>query len=121
MLVHQPASVFYSRETRTSTSMTTSAWSSRWKGGQPSGPQGDLSRAQLTSWVSRMFSVPVGGNPAHALAAILEEQGFSRSRIGVAKLALRAPGLSVQVYESLLTALPNASFVDASGLPEVSR
>jgi Xaa-Pro dipeptidase len=119
MLVHQPASVFYFSGYENLHVYDHECVVIPMEG-EPSllVPQGDLSRAQLTSWVSRIFSCPVDGNPAHALAGILEEQGLGRSRIGVEKRAPRAAGLSVHVYEGLLAALPNASFVDASGLPE---
>ena len=81
-------------------------------------PHADLSRAHLTSWLPRVFSFPPGGNPAQVLARILEEQGLSQARIGVEKRVARAACLSVHVYEGLLAALPRATFVDASGLPE---
>jgi Xaa-Pro aminopeptidase len=119
MLVHQPASVFYFSgnenlhvydhecvviPTQGEISLLV--------------PEADLSRAHLTSWVSRIFSFSFADNPAHVLAEILEEQGLARAHIGVEKRVPRAACLSVHVYESLLAALPNASFVDASGLPE---
>jgi Xaa-Pro aminopeptidase len=119
MLVHQPASVFYF-----SGNENLHVYDHECVIVPMDGeisllvPQGELTRAQLTSWVSRIVSFPGGANPAHALAAILEEQGHGRSRIGVEKRAPRAAGLSVHVYESLLAAMPDASFVDASGLPE---
>ena len=119
MLVHQPASVFYF-----SGNENLHVYDHECVVIPAEGeisllvPEGDLSRAHLTSWVSRIFSFPVAGNPAHVLAEILAEQGLGRSRIGVEKRVPRAACLSVHVYESLLAALPNASFVDASGLPE---
>jgi Xaa-Pro aminopeptidase len=119
MLVHQPASVFYFSGNENLHVYDHECVVIPMEGGiSLLVPDGDLSRAQLTSWVPRIFSFPVGGNPAHALVAILEEQGLGRSRIGVEKRVPRAACLSVHVYESLLAALPNAAFVDASGLPE---
>jgi Xaa-Pro aminopeptidase len=81
-------------------------------------PHADLSRAHLTSWVPRIYSFQFGGNAAHVLARILTDQGLQRARIGVEKRVPRAACLSVHVYEHLIAALPQASFVDASGLPE---
>jgi len=119
MLVHQPASVFYFSGNENLHVYDHECVVIPMEGKiSLLVPEGDLSRAHLTSWAPRIFSFSVGGNPAHALASILEEQGFARSRIGVEKRVPRAAGLSVNVYESLLAALPNASFVDASGLPE---
>jgi Xaa-Pro dipeptidase len=59
--------------------------------------------------------------PADALAAILEGRGLGRSRIGDEKRVPRAGCLSVHVYDSLLAALPDASFDDVSGLPERAK
>jgi Xaa-Pro aminopeptidase len=80
--------------------------------------EADTSRGHLTSWLDRIFSFPPGGEAGHTLAAILTEQGLERARIGVEKRVPRAACLSVHTYESLREALPNAKFVDASGLPE---
>src|SRR5262245_66392436 len=72
MLVHQPASVFYF-----SGNENLHVYDHECvvipMGGEISllVPQGELSRAQLTSWVSRIVSFPAGGNPADALGASL--------------------------------------------------
>jgi Xaa-Pro aminopeptidase len=119
MLVHQPASVFYF-----SGNENLHVYDNECVVVPAEGeisllvPQADLSRAHLTSWVPRIFSFPPKGSPGGVLAQILEEQGLGRARIGVEKRVARAACLSVHVYESLLAALPQASFVDASGLPE---
>lgn len=80
--------------------------------------EADTSRGYLTSWLDRIFSFPPEGEAGRTLAAILTEQGLERARIGVEKRVPRAAGLSVHTYESLREALPNAKFVDASGVPE---
>jgi Xaa-Pro dipeptidase len=119
MLVHQPASVFYF-----SGNENLHVYDSECVIVPADGdisllvPEADLSRAHLTAWVPRIFTFPFGGDPARTLAQVLEEQGLGRARIGVEKRVPRAACLSVHVYESLRAALPHASFVDASGLPE---
>jgi Xaa-Pro dipeptidase len=80
--------------------------------------EADTSRARLTSWVDRCFSFPPEGEAGRVLAGILREQGLARARAGVEKQVPRAAGLSVHTYEVLCAALPYATFVDASGLPE---
>jgi len=80
--------------------------------------EADASRGCLTSWLDRVFSFPPQGEAGHALATILTEQRLERARIGVEKRVPRAACLSVHTYESLREALPNARFLDASGLPE---
>jgi Xaa-Pro dipeptidase len=81
-------------------------------------PQGDLSRARLTSWVRRIETFPPGGEAGQVLARMLAGQGFQRARIGAEKRVARAACLSVHTYETLRAALPEAQIVDASGLPE---
>ena len=80
--------------------------------------EADTSRGRLTSWLDRIFSFPPEGEAGRTLAAILAEQGLERARIGVEKRVPRAACLSVHTYETLRDALPNARFVDASGLAE---
>ena len=81
-------------------------------------PHGDLTRAQLTSWIEPALTFLPGAEPATILAQRLIEQGFGRARIGVEKRVARAAGLSVHVFEALQAALPQATLVDTSGLPE---
>ena len=81
-------------------------------------PHGDLTRAQLTSWVEPALTFSPGDEPATILAQRLTEQGLGRARIGVEKRVARAAGLSIHTFDALRAALPQATFVDASGLPE---
>jgi Xaa-Pro aminopeptidase len=119
MLVHQPASVFYF-----SGNENLHVYDHECVIIPAAGeigllvPEADLSRAHLTSWVSRILAFRPDENPAHVLARALGDQGLGRARIGVEKRVARAACLSVHVYESLRAALPGASLVDASGLPE---
>ena len=122
MLVHQPASVFYF-----SGYENLHVYDNECVVIPAEGeigllvPQADLSRAHLTSWVPRVFSFRRDENPARVLARALEEQGLGHARIGVETRVARAACLSVHVYESLRAALPGASIVDASGLPERAK
>src|SRR4029453_18506560 len=119
MLVHQPASVFYF-----SGNENLHVYDSECVVVPAEAdislllPEADLSRAHLTSWVSRLYTFPFRGDAGRVLAQILEAQGLGRARIGVEKRVPRAACLSVHVYESLRAALPHATFVDASGVPE---
>jgi Xaa-Pro dipeptidase len=119
MLVHQPASVFYfsgneNLHVYDSECVVVPAEADI----SLLVPEADLSRAHLTSWVSRLYTFPFRGDAGRVLAQILEAQGLGRARIGVEKRVPRAACLSVHVYESLRAALPHATFVDASGVPE---
>jgi len=119
MLVHQPPSVFYF-----SGNENLHVYDSECvvvpRDGEVSllVPQADLSRARLTSWVTRVATFPPGGEPGAVLARLLTEQGLQRARIGVEKRVARAACLSVHTYETLRAGLPHAELVDASGLPE---
>jgi len=119
MLVHQPASVFYF-----SGNENLHVYDSECVVVPAHGdisllvPEADLSRAQLTSWISHLYTFPFRADTGLVLARILDSQGLGQVRVGVEKRVPRAACLSVHAYESLRTALPRATFVDASGVPE---
>jgi Xaa-Pro dipeptidase len=119
MLVHQPPSVFYF-----SGNENLHVYDNECvivpRDGEVSllVPRADLSRARLTSWVRRIETFPPGGEAGQVLARMLTDQGLQRARIGIEKRAARAACLSVHTYETLRATLPQADFVDASGLPE---
>lgn len=67
----------------------------------------------LTSWVKDVRAVRWGDNDGvgGALAGILKERKLERKRIGI---EIKRPGVSVDLYEGLKRALPDATLVDAS-------
>jgi Xaa-Pro aminopeptidase len=81
-------------------------------------PRIDETRACLTSWTDRIVSVTSDEDAPDVLAGVLREAGVARGQIGVEKRVARAAGLSVHVFEGLQAALPGATLVDASGVPE---
>lgn len=75
----------------------------------------EIGPAMLTSWVKDIRGVPWSYNDAVAgdLADILKERRLERQRIGI---WTKRPGLSVDLYEGLKRALPDATLVDASSV-----
>lgn len=73
----------------------------------------EIGPTMLTSWVKDIRAVRWGDNDGVAgdLAEILKEQGLERKRIGI---ETKRPGLSIDVYEGLKRALPDATLVEAS-------
>ncbi|MCK1496700.1 Xaa-Pro peptidase family protein [Bradyrhizobium sp. 188] len=75
----------------------------------------EIGPATLTSWVKDIRAVPWSYNDGVAvgLAEILKERGLMGAQIGI---WTKRPGLSIDLYEGLKRALPDATLVDASGV-----
>ncbi|RWM14948.1 Xaa-Pro peptidase family protein [Mesorhizobium sp.] len=73
----------------------------------------EIGPAMLTSWVKDIRGVPWSYNDGVAvgLAEILKERRLEGQRIGI---WTKRPGLSIDLYEGLKRALPDATLVDAS-------
>ena len=119
MLVHHPASVFYFAGNENLHVYDNECVVAP-LGGEPTlvVPRIDETRAYLTAWTDRIASVVSDEDAPGVLAEVLREAGVAHGRIGVEKRVARAAGLSVHVYEGLARALPGATLVDASGVPE---
>jgi Xaa-Pro dipeptidase len=119
MLVHHPASVFYFTGNE-NLHVYDNECVIVPLGREPTlvVPRIDETRACLTAWTDRIVSTSSDGEAPGVLAEVLREAGVAEGRIGVEKRVARAAGLSVYVYEGLAAALPRATLVDASGVPE---
>ena len=74
--------------------------------------------AKALSWIERTTSYMDHEDPVELTAATLKEQGFARARIGVEKISWF---LTVAHFERLQELLPDAAFVDGSGIVEACR
>jgi Xaa-Pro dipeptidase len=75
----------------------------------------EIPGALLSGWVSDVRGVKWidPDSITRELSGILAERGLDRKRIGVES---KRSGLTIEVYEGLKRALPNATFLDASDL-----
>ncbi len=73
----------------------------------------EVGGALLHSWFDRILSHPPGSGFENYVAELLREQGFGRARVG---LETRSPASTAAANEALRDGLPNAHFLDASGL-----
>ena len=75
----------------------------------------EIPGALLNSWVEDVRATRFNDPAATAseFAAILEQHKLDRKRIGIES---RLNGFTIEIYERLKLAVPNASFVDASDL-----
>ncbi|RUX15714.1 aminopeptidase P family protein [Mesorhizobium sp. M2A.F.Ca.ET.042.01.1.1] len=79
----------------------------------------ELGPALLYSWVADIRGVRwAEGGEAGRLVGIVKELKLEGKRIGV---ELKRPGLTLELYEDLKRGLPDATFVDASGVVEQPR
>ncbi|AZN98082.1 MAG: M24 family metallopeptidase [Mesorhizobium sp.] len=79
----------------------------------------EIGPAMLTSWVNdiRVIKWSYGGE-AEGLASILKERSLEGCRIGIEP---KRAGLSIDLYEGLKRALPDVTFIDASGVAAQPR
>jgi Xaa-Pro dipeptidase len=78
----------------------------------------ERSNAVLSSWVTNIGTYPTRGDPVAVTIDVLHNHKVGRGRIGI---ELDSTFLSVRNYQRIVSAFPNATFVDCSGLVQQVR
>lgn len=84
-------------------------------------PGQERGNAELTSWIGDVFAYPPALAPIDHLVAELQKRDLHKGRLGIELGFGQRLGMNQMQFQSLLAALPDATFADATPLMEAVR